>query len=93
MPDAELAKLLSLWLLNPVVIQVGTRGNADSVIVLVTLLLLFFCMKRMPLYGGFCLGFAAHLKLYPVIYSLPLFIYWNWNYKCRVRRQVKLFIY
>ena len=64
----------SIWLFNPLIIAVSTRGNAESVVaVLVVATVYFVCSGRLTL-AALVYGLAVHFKLYPVIYSLPLFL-------------------
>ena len=64
---------LCVWLFNPITLVVSTRGNAESLITLVVLLTLRFHRQSRFLASGLCLGLAAHLKIYPVIYSFVLY--------------------
>eukprot|EP00043_Microstomoeca_roanoka_P012020 m.115332 g.115332 ORF g.115332 m.115332 type:complete len:439 (+) comp15365_c0_seq9:101-1417(+) len=63
------------WLFNPITVGVSTRGNAEAVILAVVMLCLYFALHKRPFLSGIMLGLAVHLKLYPIIYSLPLFLY------------------
>ena len=68
-----------LWLFNPLSINISTRGNYEAVVcVLVAGCLCALAARRVvPL--ALCLGAAVHLRVYPVIYALPLVLqmhYW-----------------
>lgn len=65
----------ALWLLNPISAGVSTRGNAESVLGCVVLLALYLVKEGRAVAGGLVLSLAVHLKIYPIIYSLPLYIY------------------
>ncbi|EDQ90989.1 uncharacterized protein MONBRDRAFT_15575 [Monosiga brevicollis MX1] len=69
--------LLVAWLFNPVVFVVSTRGSAESLIVLAVLAILLMASLRRAAWTGLALGLAIHLKLFPIIYSLPLFLYFG----------------
>ncbi|XP_063932500.1 GPI mannosyltransferase 1-like [Zophobas morio] len=61
-------------LFNPLVFTVSTRGNAESIILLFVVCTLLFHLKRLYVLSGIFYSFAVHLKLYPIIYSLPLWL-------------------
>ncbi|MCL4122404.1 UNVERIFIED_CONTAM: hypothetical protein GTU68_007106 [Idotea baltica] len=63
-----------LWLYNPLVVAISTRGNADSVVALLTLVLVYLLKVRLPILSGVALGLATHFKLYPAIYALPIYL-------------------
>ena len=71
-----------LWLFNPISIVLCTRGSWDAVSVYLVLQALL--SKRSPVNAGLLLGFATHLRLYPVIYAAP-FLY-NFCFEARRRR-------
>lgn len=63
-----------VWLFNPLSFNISTRGNADSIpSVLVVLTLLFLASKRHRL-AGIAFGAAVHVKIYPVVYALALYL-------------------
>ncbi|RXG71456.1 GPI mannosyltransferase 1 [Armadillidium vulgare] len=63
-----------MWLYNPLVIGISTRGSADSIAAALILVLLYFLKIRLPVLSGITLGIAIHFKLYPIIYILPIYI-------------------
>ena len=65
------------WFLNPVVINISTRGNADSIVLLPILLSLSFLVKQKPncFSSGLFLGIAIYLRLFPVIYIFNCVFY------------------
>eukprot|EP01054_Gregarina_sp_Poly1_P000205 Gregarina_sp_Poly_1__204@NODE_1047_length_5252_cov_120_237030_g727_i0_p2_GENE_NODE_1047_length_5252_cov_120_237030_g727_i0NODE_1047_length_5252_cov_120_237030_g727_i0_p2_ORF_typecomplete_len479_score24_57Mannosyl_trans/PF05007_13/1_4e62PIGU/PF06728_13/7_4e28PIGU/PF06728_13/3_9GT87/PF09594_10/1e04GT87/PF09594_10/2_7e17GT87/PF09594_10/4e02PMT_2/PF13231_6/1_5e07PMT_2/PF13231_6/8_9e02PMT_2/PF13231_6/3_9e03PMT_2/PF13231_6/1_4e03_NODE_1047_length_5252_cov_120_237030_g727_i035835019 len=69
--------LLSIWLFNPLAVQVSTRGNSDSVMTLLVATLIYLVLTKRSLLAGLCLGLAVHVKIYPVLYAFPLLMTWN----------------
>ncbi|KAJ1521292.1 hypothetical protein ONE63_002970 [Megalurothrips usitatus] len=62
------------WLYNPLSIIISTRGNADtlsSLFVAATLLCLY---ARKPTFAGLMHGVCIHMRLYPIVYSLPFYL-------------------
>ncbi|CAG0920594.1 unnamed protein product [Notodromas monacha] len=85
-------KAACLWLYNPLTIVVSTRGSADSIPSLLVLLTLVCLRGRSVKLAGVAFGLAVHFKIYPIIYSLPIFLslrsnpnrvtwsdFWKWN--------------
>jgi len=66
--------LVCLWLFNPIGINVSTRGNAEALVSLLVLAALSAVQEGRVVAGGAWLGLATHCKIYPIIYSLPLFL-------------------
>ena len=64
-----------LWLLNPLTATVSSRGNAESVISILVLLTLYFLICRRIYFAAFFFGVAIHVKIFPIIYSLSLFLF------------------
>lgn len=67
-------KCTFLWLYNPLVIGVSTRGSAEAIMAVLVLLTMYMLRLRLNLLAGFFLGLSVHFKLYPIIYSLPLYV-------------------
>lgn len=81
----EKARLIStycalFWLYNPMSIAISTRGNADSVpcffIILSLLFLQTEVVKGLEKYAisGALLGVSVHLRLYPLVFSFPMYL-------------------
>lgn len=72
MSDERALKYASIWLLNPMVATISTRGSSEGLLgVFVTALLWAALAKRVVL-AGFLLGFAVHFKIYPFIYAASI---------------------
>ena len=68
-------KFAAIWLLNPMVITISTRGSSEGLLgVLVTALLWAVAARRVTL-AGLLLGFGVHFKIYPFIYA-PAIVWW-----------------
>lgn len=67
---------MCIWLYNPLSICIATRGNSDSLAGLLVLFVLY-CMQVKQWYfiAGVVHGIAVHVRLYPIIYSLSLYMY------------------
>mmetsp|Transcript_6859 Transcript_6859/g.6798 ORF Transcript_6859/g.6798 Transcript_6859/m.6798 type:complete len:415 (-) Transcript_6859:973-2217(-) len=68
--------LSSIWLLNPMVITISTRGSSESVLtVMIMLSLYYLIIKKSIIASGFWLGLSIHFKIYPVIYLPSIMLY------------------
>lgn len=75
MNDEQALKFASIWLLNPMVATISTRGSSEGLLgVFVTALLWAVLAKQIPV-AGFLLGFAIHFKIYPFIYAASI-VWW-----------------
>lgn len=71
---ADLAMIL--WLYNPMAIAIATRGNCDSIAGFFVLSTLFALQVwKSSFVAGLLHGIAVHIRLYPVAYSLALFMH------------------
>lgn len=65
-----------IWLYNPMTIAIATRGNCDAIAAFFVLLTQYFlqCQKKYFV-SGFLHGISIHIRLYPIVYSLSLYMY------------------
>lgn len=63
----------SAWLINPLVMNISSRGSAESLIIALVLATIYFYNEKLYLLSGFFYGLAIHLKIYPIIYCLALY--------------------
>ena len=62
------------WLLNPLPMGVSSRGSAESILALLVLLIIKFRLEGKLLLSAALYGLAVHIKIYPVIYAIPLWL-------------------
>lgn len=70
----------SIWLLNPVTATVSSRGNAEPLITGLILLTVYLLMMKCTTGAAISYGLAVHMKIYPIIYALPLYLFLNSDY-------------
>ncbi|XP_078049101.1 GPI alpha-1,4-mannosyltransferase I, catalytic subunit-like [Augochlora pura] len=66
-----------VWLYNPFTIIISTRGNADSVAVLLVLLTMDLFLRDKYILAGLLHGLSIHFRLYPIVFSLPMYLSLN----------------
>ncbi|KAJ1939974.1 GPI mannosyltransferase 1, partial [Linderina pennispora] len=69
------AKYSALWLLNPQVANISTRGSAESLICASVMAALYAFQCKDVAMGSVLFGLAVHLKIYPIIYALPILVF------------------
>lgn len=62
-------KFASIWLLNPMVATISTRGSSEGLLGVMVMALLWAVMRRRIGTAGVLLGLAVHFKIYPFIYA------------------------
>jgi len=72
-PRAVARGCAGAWLFNPLSLNVSTRGNAESVVLVLLLASLHALLKRRAAAAGTLLAMAMHMKPYPIIY-VPAFL-------------------
>ncbi|KKA29851.1 hypothetical protein TD95_000441 [Thielaviopsis punctulata] len=65
----------SIWLLNPMVATISTRGSSEGLLGVLTAGLLWAVLRRKVAVAALVLGFAVHFKIYPFIYA-PAIVWW-----------------
>nr|XP_036581489.1 FHA domain-containing protein [Colletotrichum truncatum]KAF6789840.1 FHA domain-containing protein [Colletotrichum truncatum] len=74
--DQERAlKFASIWLLNPMVATISTRGSSEGLLGVLVMALLWAVLKKKTILAGLILGFGVHFKIYPFIYA-PAIVWW-----------------
>ncbi|RFU24324.1 hypothetical protein B7463_g12010, partial [Scytalidium lignicola] len=68
-------KFASIWLLNPMVATISTRGSSEGLLGVMVIALLWAVMKKRVVLTGILLGLGVHFKIYPFIYA-PSIIWW-----------------
>ncbi|GMM36352.1 glycosylphosphatidylinositol-alpha 1,4 mannosyltransferase I [Saccharomycopsis crataegensis] len=68
--------LSAIWLLNPMVITISTRGSSESFLtVLLTSFLYFLIVKQNIIVSAIFFAISIHYKLYPIIYFPTVILY------------------
>ena len=68
-------KFASIWLLNPMVATISTRGSSESLLGVMVVALLWAVTHRRIKLAGVLLGLAVHFKIYPFIYGASILRY------------------
>ncbi|KAF9580744.1 pentamidine resistance factor [Lunasporangiospora selenospora] len=74
MSESRAVKYTAIWLLNPMVANISTRGNAESVIGAMVLGSFYLVMRKRLFWAAFLFGLSVHFKTYPIIYSIALLV-------------------
>lgn len=72
------------WLFNPLTMTISTRGNAESLLAVVVLICIWLLYQKRIILAGTCLGLAIHCKFFPIIYSLPMFLFIDEQFGARI---------
>lgn len=68
-------KFASVWLLNPMVANISTRGSSEGLLGLLVSGLVWAALKRKICLAGVLLGLATHFKIYPFVYGVSI-LWW-----------------
>lgn len=66
-------KFASVWLLNPMVANISTRGSSEALLCALITATLYAFEARRILLAGVLLGLSVHFKIYPFIYGVSMF--------------------
>lgn len=75
MDSARALRFASIWLLNPMVATISTRGSSEGLLGVLVTALLWAVLERRVALAGVLLGFGVHFKIYPFIYA-PAIVWW-----------------
>ncbi|KAI9836707.1 MAG: GPI mannosyltransferase 1 [Sclerophora amabilis] len=75
MSETRALKFASIWLLNPMVATISTRGSSEGLLGVMVVALLWSVMRRKIVLAGCLLGLAVHFKIYPFIYAASI-VWW-----------------
>lgn len=74
--DAQRARrFAAIWLLNPMVATISTRGSSEGLLAVMVMALLWAVLARRITLAALLLGFGVHFKIYPFIYA-PAIVWW-----------------
>jgi GPI mannosyltransferase 1 subunit M len=65
-------KYASVWLLNPMVANISTRGSSEGLLCVLVMALLWAFETHRISTAGVLLGAAVHFKIYPFIYGMSM---------------------
>jgi len=65
-------KFASIWLLNPMVATISTRGSSEGLLGVMVVALLWAVLNQRIMLAGALLGLAVHFKIYPFIYGISI---------------------
>lgn len=65
----------SIWLLNPMVATISTRGSSEGLLGVMVIALLWAVKQRRILVAGILLGLGVHFKIYPFIYGPAILLH------------------
>jgi GPI mannosyltransferase 1 subunit M len=69
-----------LWLFNPFVVTITTRGSAEALVAALVLATVAALYARRVAAAGVLFGLAVQFKVYTVIYALPIFFFLDADY-------------
>ncbi|KAF5021241.1 hypothetical protein F66182_6731 [Fusarium sp. NRRL 66182] len=75
MDEATAGGYAALWLWNPMVATISTRGSSEGLLGVLTMGLLWAVERRKIGLAAVILGVSVHFKIYPFIYA-PAIVWW-----------------
>jgi phosphatidylinositol glycan class M len=71
----KISILSAIWLLNPVIATISTRGSSESVLSALVLSSLYYIEAGYLSIGALIFGISVHFKIYPITYAWPIWFY------------------
>lgn len=84
MPAARARAFAAIWLLNPMVATISTRGSSEGLLAVLVMALLWATLARRVSLAAVLLGVGVHFKIYPFIYA-PAIVWWMDDARMRER--------
>lgn len=75
MGAARAGGFAAIWLWNPMVATISTRGSSEGLLGVLTMGLLWAVERRRVSLAAVILGLGVHFKIYPFIYA-PAIVWW-----------------
>lgn len=67
----------AVWLWNPMVANISTRGSSEGLLGVLVAALLWATLTKKPIVAGVILGLGVHFKIYPFIYGASILWWWD----------------
>jgi len=75
LPPARARAFAAVWLLNPMVAAISTRGSSEGLVGALAAALVWAALRRRLALAAVLLGLAVHVKIYPFVYA-PALLWW-----------------
>jgi phosphatidylinositol glycan class M len=75
MSETRAGAFAALWLWNPMVATISTRGSSEGLLGVLTIALLWAVERRRLNLAAVLLGLGVHFKIYPFIYAVAI-VWW-----------------
>lgn len=75
MNTEQALKFASIWLLNPMVATISTRGSSEGLLGVIVTALLWAVLAEQIAIAGLLLGLGVHFKIYPFIYAASIVLW------------------
>lgn len=75
--ERALRYVSAVWLWNPMVANISTRGSSEGLLGVLVAALLWAALTRRAVLTGCILGLAVHFKIYPFIYGVSILWWWD----------------
>ena len=75
MDKAKAMGYASIWLLNPMVANISTRGSSEGLLAVIVVAMLWAVQTGRVRWAGCLLGLGVHFKIYPFVYAISM-VWW-----------------
>jgi hypothetical protein len=65
----------AIWLLNPFIATISTRGSSESILSVLVLASFYWIRQRRIFLAAMFFGLSVHFKIYPIIYAIPMWLH------------------